>query len=209
MAALEEFDAAFARCPLIAILRGIRPDEAVAVGHALVEAGFSLIEVPLNSPVPFDSIARLAAELRGKAVIGAGTVLTVEQVREVKAAGGQMIISPNMDAEVIRTSVAEGLVSLPGVATPTEAFAALAAGSHGLKLFPAEASSPAVLKAMRAVLPDQTRLIPVGGISPERMAPWTAAGAAGFGLGSALYTPGSSAELVKARGLDFCRALAA
>jgi 2-dehydro-3-deoxyphosphogalactonate aldolase len=207
MAVVEEFDAAFARCPLIAILRGIRPDEAAAIGHALVDAGFTLIEVPLNSPDPFESIATLASELKGRAVIGAGTVLTTQQVYAVNAAGGKMIISPNMDLDVIRTSVGRRLVSLPGIATPTEAFAALAAGSNGLKLFPAEASSPAVLKALRAVLPSQTRVLPVGGISPGRMAQWRLAGAAGFGLGSALYTPGSTPEQVNSRALDFCAAL--
>lgn len=209
MAALEAFDAAFASCPLIAILRGIRPDEAVAVGLALVEAGLTLIEVPLNSAEPFESMARLASELRGKAVIGAGTVLTVQQVRAVKNAGGQIIISPNMNVEVIRASIAEGMVSLPGVATPTEAFAALAVGSNGLKLFPAEASSPGILKALRAVLPIETKILPVGGISPEKMSPWREAGAAGFGLGSALYSPKSTPEQVKARALAFYSAYSA
>ncbi|WP_423607019.1 2-dehydro-3-deoxy-6-phosphogalactonate aldolase [Sphingomonas sp. MS122] len=207
MSILAEFDAAFATCPLIAILRGVKPAEVEAIGEALVAAGFTLIEVPLNSPDPLESIARLASRLAGRAVIGAGTVLDVAQVNAVRAAGGTMIISPNMNPRVIEASVRDGLVSLPGIATPSEAFAALAAGATALKLFPAEASSPAVLKAMRAVLPDGTRVLPVGGIAPDNMAPWTEAGAAGFGLGSALYKPGAAAETVGAQAARFVAAL--
>ncbi|MEJ6010783.1 2-dehydro-3-deoxy-6-phosphogalactonate aldolase [Novosphingobium aquae] len=186
------FDDAFARCPLIAILRGLTPDEAVPVGMTLVQAGFSIIEVPLNSPQPFESIRLLAEELEGQAIIGAGTVLSPSDVDAVAEAGGTVIIAPNTDASVIERSVKQGLVAIPGVATPTEAFAALRAGASALKLFPAEGSSPAMLKAMRTVLPQDLRLLPVGGITPETMGPWLAAGAAGFGLGSALYCPGSS-----------------
>lgn len=182
--------------PLVAILRGLTPDEAPAIGAALTESGFGLIEVPLNSPQPLDSIAQIAAAFP-QALVGAGTVLTTEQVGAVHACGGQLIVSPNFDADVVREAVRLGMVCLPGIATPTEAFAALQAGAHGLKLFPAEAASPAVLKAMLAVLPAGTLMVPVGGISPLNMAPWLAAGALGFGLGSALYRPGKSAAAVR------------
>lgn len=202
------FDAAFATCPLVAILRGVRPDEVVAIGEELVAAGFTLIEVPMNSPDPLDSVARLVAALGDRAMIGAGTVLTPAQVDSVREAGGRMVISPNMNADVIRASVAAGMVSLPGIATPTEALAALDAGATALKLFPAEAASPAVLKAMRAILPRETRVLPVGGIVPDGMGPWREAGAAGFGLGSALYKPGLSADAVGANARAFVAALA-
>lgn len=208
MSHIPAFDAAFARCPLIAILRGVRPDEVEAIGDALVEAGFTLIEVPLNSPEPLDSIARLARRFAGRAVIGAGTVLREADVAAVQQAGGTMIISPNANLRVIAASAAAGLVSLPGIATPSEAFAAIEAGATALKLFPAEAASPAVLKAMRAVLPKDLRVLPVGGIAPDTMAPWLKAGAAGFGLGSALYQVGLSAEAVSARARAFVTALA-
>ena len=201
------FDAAFARCPLIAILRGVKPDEVEAIGEALVEAGFTLIEVPLNSPEPLDSIGRLADRLKGRAVVGAGTVLTTADVAAVGEAGGTMIISPNTNVEVVAAAAGAGLVSLPGFATPSEAFAALAAGAAALKLFPAEAASPAVIKALGAVVPAGTRLLPVGGIAPDNMAPWTAAGAAGFGLGSALYRPGVTAGEVGERARAFIAAL--
>jgi len=202
------FDAAFATCPLVAILRGVRPDEVVAIGEELVAAGFTLIEVPMNSPDPLDSVARLVAALGDRAMIGAGTVLTPAQVDSVREAGGRMVISPNMNADVIRASVAAGMVSLPGIATPTEALAALDAGATALKLFPAEAASPAVLKAMRAILPRETRVLPVGGIVPDGMGPWREAGATGFGLGSALYKPGLSADAVGANARAFVAALA-
>jgi 2-dehydro-3-deoxyphosphogalactonate aldolase len=193
---LSAFDTAFAALPLVAILRGLRPDEAEGVGEALVEAGFTLVEVPLNSPDPLDSIGRLAKRLGDRAVVGAGTVLTVEAVGQVEAAGGAMIISPNADVRVIAAATDRGLVSLPGVSTPTEAFVALDAGATALKLFPAEGSSPGILQAMRAVLPPALRVLPVGGVAPDNMAPWIAAGAAGFGLGSALYKPGMTAAEV-------------
>jgi len=208
MSHIAAFDAAFARCPLIAILRGVKPDEVEGIGDALVEAGFTLIEVPMNSPDPLDSIARLAKRLEGKAVIGAGTVLTETQVGQVAAAGGTMIISPNANVKVIAASATAGLVSLPGVVTPTEAFAAIDAGATALKLFPAEGSSPAILKAMRAVLPKDMRLLPVGGVAPDTMGPWRDAGAAGFGLGSALYKVGLDAEQVGANARAFVSALA-
>lgn len=203
MTHLSAFDAAFEELPLIAILRGLRPDEAVGVGEALVEAGFRLIEVPLNSPEPLDSIGRMARALEGRAVVGAGTVLTPDAVADVAEAGGPMIISPNTNTRVIEASAARGLVSLPGVATPSEAFAALDAGATALKLFPAEGASPAVLKAMRAVLPPATRVLPVGGIAPDNMTPWVEAGAAGFGLGSALYKPGMSPAQVARKAVAF------
>jgi len=205
---LAAFDAAFASCPLIAILRGVRPDEVVAIGEELVAAGFTLIEVPMNSPDPLDSVARLVAALEDRAMIGAGTVLTVDQVAAMRDAGGRMVISPNTNSDVIRASAAAGLVSLPGIATPSEALAALDAGATALKLFPAEAASPAVLKAMRAILPSELRILPVGGIVPEGMAPWRQAGAAGFGLGSALYKPGMTAGEVGANARAFIAALA-
>ena len=208
MSHLTDFDAAFARCPLVAILRGVRPDEVEAIGEVLVDAGFTLIEVPLNSPDPLNSIGRLATRLAGRAIVGAGTVLRVQDVDAVAAAGGTMIISPNANPAVIAASASAGLVSLPGTSTPTEAFAALDAGATALKLFPAEGSSPAVLKAMLAVLPKGIRVLPVGGVSPELVKPWLDAGAAGFGLGSALYKPGMTAETVAERARDFAAALA-
>jgi 2-dehydro-3-deoxyphosphogalactonate aldolase len=203
MSNLAAFEQAFTRCPLIAILRGVRPDEVATIGEALVGEGFTLIEVPLNSPDPFVSIARLAQALEGHAMIGAGTVLTPQEARQVGEAGGGMVISPNADRQVIAATCEAGLVSLPGIATPSEAFAALQAGAHALKLFPAEGSSPKVLKAMRAVLPHATRVLPVGGISPDGMTPWLDAGATGFGLGSALYRAGDSASAVAMRARNF------
>jgi 2-dehydro-3-deoxyphosphogalactonate aldolase len=197
------FDEAFAQCPLVAILRGVRPDEVEAIGAALIGAGFTLIEVPLNSPDPFESISRLAGRFGGQAMIGAGTVLDVAAVERLADAGGRMVVSPNTNEAVIRASVAAGMASLPGYFTPSEAFAALAAGANALKLFPAEGASPAVLKAQRAVLPKHVPVLAVGGISPTNMAPWLAAGAAGFGLGSALYKPGASAEQVGGAARDF------
>lgn len=201
----DKFKAACDALPLIAILRGLTPAEAPAVGLVLVDAGFGLLEVPLNSPQPLESIAVLA-RAHPEALVGAGTVLTAIQVREVHAAGGQLIVSPNFDAGVVGEAVRLGLVCLPGIATPTEAFSALAAGAHGLKLFPAEAASPAVLKALLAVLPQGTRVLPVGGITPQNMAHWHAAGAQGFGIGSALYKPGSSVTAVRDAAHEFVAA---
>ena len=203
----QAFDDAFAKCPLIAILRGVKPEEVEAIGEALVDAGFTILEVPMNSPDPLDSIARLARRLEGRAVVGAGTVLRVEDVDAVGAAGGTLIIAPNANVRVIAAAADRGYVALPGIATPTEAFAALDAGAAALKLFPAEAARPAVLKAMRASLPTDTRVLPVGGIVPEIMAEWRKAGAAGFGLGSALYAPGMTAADVATRAAAFMSAL--
>jgi 2-dehydro-3-deoxyphosphogalactonate aldolase len=201
------FAAAMAACPLVAILRRVRPDEVVGIGEALVSAGFRIVEVPLNSPEPLESIRRLATAVGDRALVGAGTVLDAGQVADVQAAGGRLVVSPSVDAEVIRATVAAGLVSLPGYQTPSEAFAALKAGAHGLKLFPAEAASPAVLKAQRAVLPREVPVLVVGGVTPGSMGPWLAAGADGFGLGSALYRPGQTAAEVRGQAEDFMRAL--
>lgn len=203
----DRFAAAFAACPLVAILRGITPNEVDAVGDALVDAGFTLIEVPLNSPLPFDSIARLAQRLGGQALVGAGTVTAAAEVARVAECGGRLIVSPNTNPDVIRSSVAAGLISLPGYYTPTEAFAALAAGADGLKLFPADATLPAVLKAHRAVLPKDLPVLAVGGIDVGNMATWSAAGANGFGLGSSLYKPGKSAADVARDARAFVAAL--
>lgn len=199
----EDFSSAFSRCPLMAILRGITPDEVVAIGEALVETGFTLIEVPLNSPQPLLSIARLAEALKGRALVGAGTVLDVQEVRAVKAAGGRLIVSPNVCPDVIRATVAAGLVSMPGYFTPSEAFLALSAGAHALKLFPAEAASPSVLTAHRAVLPKHIPILVVGGITSRSVQLWRDAGASGFGLGSALYAPGRSVDDVRSRAATF------
>jgi 2-dehydro-3-deoxyphosphogalactonate aldolase len=199
----QDFEGAFARFPLVAILRGIRPDEVEAVGDVLVQAGFTLIEVPLNSPEPLVSIERLAKRLEGRAVVGAGTVLTNANVADVAAAGGRMIVSPNCNTDVIAASVAAGLASLPGCFTATEAFAALQAGAHALKFFPAEAMSPAVVKALAAVLPPAVPKLVVGGITPDGMQPWIAAGAVGFGLGSALYRVGDTPDRVGANARAF------
>lgn len=184
----------FAALPLVAILRGVTPDEVVAIGRVLVEAGFRLIEVPLNSPDPIESIRRLAAAVGNTATVGGGTVLSSDDVAAVAAAGGSLVVSPTMHPGVIAATRAAGMLSGPGVCTPTEAFAAIEAGADFLKLFPAEQLGPAVLKAWRAVLPQDMPLVPVGGITPESMASWRAAGATGFGLGSALYKPGMTPD---------------
>lgn len=187
----------FMALPLIAILRGVEPDEVVAIGETLVDAGFRVIEIPLNSPRPLDSIRQLAAALGGRAAVGAGTVLSAAEVTAVAAAGGTLIVSPNTDAAVIQATQSAGLVSCPGVATPTEGFTALAAGADLLKLFPAEQIAPPVVKAWRAVFPQHVPLVPVGGITPATMAAYRAAGASGFGLGSALYAAGMTVDAVR------------
>jgi 2-dehydro-3-deoxyphosphogalactonate aldolase len=180
------------QCPVVAILRGVKPDEVDAVGDALVEAGIIVIEVPLNSPDPFDSIGRLAKRYGARALIGAGTVLEPADVARVKDAGGQLIVAPNFDADVVRAARAAGLVALPGVMTPSEGFAALKAGADGLKLFPAEIIPPAVFKAWRAVFLADCLLLAVGGVGVDNLKIYAQAGASGYGIGSALYKPGRS-----------------
>ncbi|MFS8037100.1 2-dehydro-3-deoxy-6-phosphogalactonate aldolase [Xanthobacter sp. AM11] len=191
------FTHALARCPLVAILRGLTPQEAPAIGAALVEAGVFIIEVPLNSPEPLASIRLLADAFGAQALIGAGTVLSPADVEAVAQAGGRLIVMPHADVAVIGAAKARGLACTPGVATPTEAFAARAAGADALKLFPAEGIPPRIVKAWRAVLTD-IPLLPVGGIDAGNMADYRAAGADGFGIGSALYRPGKTAGAVAA-----------
>lgn len=207
MSQLDTFRAHFAECPLIAIIRGVTPGDVVAVGDALVAAGIRIIEVPLNSLDPLVSIERLARHLGDAATVGAGTVLAAAAVAQVSDAGGALIVAPNTDPAVIAATVAAGLVSAPGYFTPTEAFAAIAAGAHVLKLFPAEAASPGVLKAHKAVLPKPIPVLPVGSITPDSMAAWRAAGAAGFGLGGGVFTPGMTAADVRAAALRYVAAL--
>jgi 2-dehydro-3-deoxyphosphogalactonate aldolase len=199
-------DKAMGELPLIAILRGITPDEAEPIGAALVEAGFRLIEVPLNSPEPFRSIEILARRFGEVALVGAGTVLSADAARDTVAAGGKLVVMPHSDQEVIAAAKGAGAWCLPGVATPTEGFAALAAGADGLKLFPGEALPPAVLKAWKAVFPPKVPLIPVGGITPAGMPGYIAAGAAGFGIGSALYKPGVTSEEIRRAAAGFIKA---
>jgi len=194
--------------PLIPILRGLPSADAEAVGQVLFAAGFTMLEVPLNRPGALECIATLRRTLPA-AIIGAGTVLSVEHVEAVALAGGQLIVSPDCNPDVIKASVALGLWSLPGVATPSEAFAALRAGAHGLKAFPSESISPAAIKAWRAVLPADVPLLPVGGITPDRMATFVDAGANGFGIGGALYAPGLSLEVIEVHAHEFAAAWAA
>lgn len=192
----EALSRAMAELPLVAILRGVRPDEVEPIGAALLEAGFRLLEVPLNSPEPFASIRLLVDRFGTRAVIGAGTVLDPAQVTQLAQAGGTLVVMPHSDPIVIAAAKSAGMACLPGVATPTEAFAAMHVGADALKLFPAETLGPGAVKAWRAVLPTGTMLLPVGGITPENMPGWRAAGAAGFGLGTALYRPGATAAQV-------------
>ncbi len=194
------------RLPLVAILRGLDPASAEAVGSALFDAGFRILEVPLNRPGALECITRLRAIAPSDALVGAGTVLRTSDVDAVQAAGGQLIVSPNCNPEVIRYSVAAGLFSAPGIATPSEAFAALDAGAHALKIFPAEQVGTAGLKALLSVLPSGTPIWPVGGVTPESMAAWVKVGATGFGIGGQLYAPGTSAEQVRERAAGFVAA---
>lgn len=187
------------QCPLVAIIRGVTPGEAEAVGRAIFDAGIRIIEVPLNSPDPLASISSLATALGDQALIGAGTVLDPAQVAEVRRAGGRLIVSPDCNPDVIAAAAAADMVSTPGYFTPSEAFAAIRAGAHGLKLFPAEAASPDMLKSQLAVIPRNVPVLVVGGIKPDNMQPWIDAGAAGFGLGGGLYAAGQSAETVSAK----------
>ena len=196
---MSTLDDALSACPLIAILRGITPDEALAIGDALYEAGIRAIEVPLNSPEPLKSIEKLASQFGGNALIGAGTVMTPDDVIEVRDAGGELIVMPHSDAEIIDEAKAEGLICLPGVATPTEGFSALTNGADGLKMFPGEAMPPKIVKAWRAVFPEAIKLMPVGGVSVDNIPEYLTAGASGFGIGTSLYAPGRAASDVKAR----------
>lgn len=184
---------------IIAILRGVTPDEVVPIAQEIVKAGITKIEVPLNSPDAVESIRRLVEQNAGRALIGAGTVLTVADVEAVHAVGGMLIVSPNCDPEVIARTAALGMESWPGVFTPTEAFAALKAGATGLKLFPGNMAGPGGMKAMRAVLPKSTQVYAVGGAGPENFDQWVDASADGFGIGSAIYKPGMSAADVRAK----------
>jgi 2-dehydro-3-deoxyphosphogalactonate aldolase len=203
----DAFENAMAALPLVAILRGITPAEALPVGQALVDAGFRLIEVPLNSPEPLTSISALARAFP-QAVVGAGTVLRRDEVGPVQAAGGRLVVAPNFSAAVVQEARELAMACLPGVATPTEAFAALDAGATGLKLFPGEMISPAAVKALRAVLPPRTLLLPVGGITPGNASTYRAAGADGLGIGSALYKPGRPPHEVAASARAFADAWA-
>lgn len=201
MSASELFHRYLDQCPLVAIIRGVTPGEAEAIADAIYEAGIRIIEVPLNSPDPLQSIERLAARFGDRVLVGAGTVLEPTDVGKVWDAGGRIIVSPDTNVDVIAATAAIGLVASPGYSTPSEAFAAIRAGATALKLFPAEAASPAVLKAQLAVLPREVPILAVGGIKPDNMRPWLDAGASGFGLGGGLYQPGQSPEdtLAKAR----------
>lgn len=201
-----QLDEALAALPLIAILRGITPGEADDISDALFEAGFRILEVPLNSPQPFDSIARIAARHGQRMIVGAGTVLNEAEVDRIAEAGGRLVVSPNFKLPVVEAAKRRGLISIPGVMTPTEAFAALEAGADAIKLFPAELISPKIVGAMRAVLPAKATLIAVGGITPETIAAYRAVGTNAFGLGSALYKPGASGATVAAAAARFTSA---
>ena len=193
--------------PFVAILRGITPEEATPVAEILHELGFRIIEVPLNSPQPFDSISAIATRFGDDALIGAGTVMSADDVTRIRNAGGRLIVMPHSDVAVIHAAKRLNMICTPGIATPTEGFAALAAGADGLKLFPAEMLAPNVMKALRAVFAKETIMIPVGGITPDLMAGFWAAGATGFGLGSALYRPGMTLEVVRENARLFVRKL--
>ncbi len=207
MSALDNFRRYFAECPLVAIIRGVTPADAEATARAIFDGGIRIIEVPLNSPQPFESIRIIADAIGDRALIGAGTVLDTGDVRQVQQAGGRLIVAPNMDRDVISAAIDAGMVTSPGFFTPTEAFAAIEAGAHALKLFPAEAASPAVLRAMKAVLPKGFPLIVVGGVGIDNVSGWLDCGADGFGLGSGLYNPGQEAAETLARASAFVAAV--
>lgn len=206
---IETFGDWLRRCPLVAILRGIKPGEALDIGTMLVETGLTIIEVPLNSPEPFASIVRLAKHLGDRALVGAGTVTDWEQVTKVADAGGRVIVTPHADERVVEAAKRRNLFVVPGFATPTEAFRMINAGADAIKLFPAEANPPKVLKSLRAVLPKSMPILPVGGITPQNMNDYWVAGADGFGLGSSLYKPGMTVEQVAKSAADFRIALQA
>ena len=201
MSAVEDFRRYFAECPLVGIVRGVRPHEADAIAQALYDGGIRIIEVPLNSPEPFESIRIIAERFGDRTLVGAGTVLDPADVAKVAVAGGRLVVSPNTNVAVIEATITSGMVSSPGYFTPSEAFTAIGAGAHVIKLFPAEAASPAVVRSQKAVLPKGVPLVVVGGVTPESLPDWVAAGADGFGLGGALYKAGQDAQvtLEKAR----------
>jgi 2-dehydro-3-deoxyphosphogalactonate aldolase len=205
----EELKRRLAECPLVAIIRGVTPGEAEAIGEAIYEAGLRIIEVPLNSPEPLKSIETLARSLGDRVLVGAGTVLEEPQVRQVRDAGGRIVVSPSTYAPVIRATAEAGMVAAPGFFTPSEAFEAIRAGAHALKLFPAEAASPAMVRAQLAVIPRDYPLLVVGGVRPDGMKPWLEAGAAGFGLGSGLYAPGRSPAETRERARAYVEGLKA
>ena len=194
MSAVEDFRRYFAECPLVAIIRGVTPAEAEGIAGALYEGGIRIIEIPLNSPQPMESIRIIAEKFGDRTLVGAGTVLDPDDVARVKDAGGRLIVAPNTDIPVIEATVAAGMVSSPGYFTPSEAFDAILAGAHTIKLFPAEAASPKVVRAQKAVLPKDVPLMVVGGVTPESIAGWLEAGADGFGLGGGLYKPGQDIQ---------------
>ena len=199
-------EAACTALPLVAILRGLRPEESVEIAQTLYDAGFRLIEIPLNSPEPFDSIAAVRKALPAEALVGAGTVTTLADVARLDRIGADLVVMPHADTEVIAAAKTAGMICIPGIATPTEAYAALSAGADALKVFPAELVGPAAVKAIRTILPAGTRLFPVGGIAPDTMGPFRSAGVAGFGLGSALYSPGDTVEAVTDKAARFVSA---
>jgi len=203
----ENFAGWLKRWPLVAILRGIKPAEALDVGEILVEAGFCIVEVPLNSPEPFASILRLSKRFGDEVLIGAGTVMDREQVQKVADAGGRIIVMPHADERIVEAARQRNLYAVPGFASATEGFRMIEAGADAIKLFPAEANPPKVLKALRAVLPKETPVLPVGGITANNMKEYWDAGADGFGLGSALYKPGDTAETVAKSAAEFRFAL--
>lgn len=195
----KRFDEALGAMPIVAILRGLKPEEAIDIGSALIEGGIRIIEVPLNSPAPFDSIERLANRFGEEAVIGAGTVLSVEDVSRLQSCGAQIAVAPNTDQEIIGAALRCSILPLPGIFTPTEAFAAIRAGAKHLKLFPAEIAGPAGLKAMMAVMPEDISVLAVGGVSTDNIGDWSRAGAHGYGIGSSIYRPGDSPEIVRTK----------
>jgi 2-dehydro-3-deoxyphosphogalactonate aldolase len=197
------------RCPLVAILRGVQPSEAESICSALEKAGICIVEVPLNSPKPLESIAILSQTFGSRMLIGAGTLTEPSQVGEVAAAGGRLVVTPHADTEIVRAAKAAGLFAIPGFFNPTEAFALLQAGADAIKLFPAEVLGTPMLKALRAVLPKSTIVIPVGGVDKEQIAPWMAAGALGLGIGSAIYKPGDDARTVEAKAQALMKAVRA
>ena len=201
------FESAFAAMPLIAILRGVKPEEVLEIGQQLIEAGFTIIEVPLNSPEPVKSIGLLAEHFGDAALIGAGTVLDTGAVNDIKQVRGRLVVSPHFDPEIVKTTKKEKLYAIPGVATPSEAFAAIRCGADALKLFPGEGLPPVAVKSMKAVLPPDIPLIPVGGITVDKMEAYLKAGAAGFGIGSDIYKAGRSAAEVHTRAAEFVQAM--